>query len=84
LPYLNAFPGVIVPVKKPAKKPAKQALKSTPVILPPLAAPSASSTRFISNTRARLHIASVTFKAFATNKCKKLSTPPPLGLPKFS
>jgi len=87
LPYLNAFPGVVVPakkpIKKPAKKPAKQALKSTPVTLTP-AAPPADSTRLISNTRAYLCTASVIPKAFTTNKHRKPSTPPPLGPPKPS
>ena len=83
LPYLNAFPGVIVPVKKPAKKPTKQASKSTLVTLTPLAAPFAGSTRSVSNTRARSRTTSVVFKASAANKRRELSTPSPLGLPKL-
>ena len=79
--YLNAFPGIIVPVKKPMKKPIKQALKLTLVILTPLVAFLASSTCFISNTHARLRTTSVAAKAFAVNKCRKPSTPP-LGPPK--
>ena len=62
----------------------KQVLKLTLVTLTPLAAPPAGSTRPISNTLARLCIASVTFKAFAANKRKKPFAPPPLGLPKPS
>ena len=84
LPYLNAFPSVIVPVKKPVKKPAKQALKLTLVTLTPLAAPPASSTRSISNIRARPRTASITPKASAVNKPRKPFTPPPLELPKTS
>ena len=85
LPYPNAFPSVIVP-------PAKQALKLTLVTLTPSAAPPASSTRSciytantapIGNTRAYLHTTSIASKA-STNKRRKLSTPPPLGLPKPS
>ena len=84
LPYLDAFPSIVVPAKKPTKKPAKQALKSTLATLTPSAAPLASSTRSISNTRAYPRTASVTPKASAVNKCRKPSTPPPLGLPKPS
>ena len=86
LPYLDAFPGVIVPAKKPAKKPvkkpAKQALKLTPVILTPLAAPPAGSAHSISNTCAYPYTASVTLEAFAANKYRKPSALPPLGPPK--
>ena len=46
------------------------------------AAPPAGSTRSISNTIAYSCTASVAPKASATNKYKKPSTPPPLGLPK--
>ena len=83
LPYPNTFPGVIVP-------PTKQASKLTPVMLTLLAAPLAGSTRsctytaniaFVSNTCAYLYTASVAPKASA-NKYGKLSTPPPLELPK--
>ena len=84
MPYLNTFPSVIVPVKKPVKKAIKQALKLTLVTLTPLAAPLAGSTRSISNTRAYLYTASITPKASAANKRRKLSTPPPLGPPKPS
>jgi len=70
--------------KKPIKKPAKQALKSTLVILTLLAAPPASSTHSISNTRAYLCTASVAPKAFTVNKRKKPSTLPPLRPPKPS
>ena len=87
MPYLDAFPGVVVPIKKPAKKPAKkpvkQALKLTPVTLMPSAAPLAGSTRSISNTRACLCTVSVAPEASAVNKRKKLSAPP-LGPPKPS
>ena len=82
LPYLDAFPGVVVPAKKPAKKPAKQALKLMPVMLMLSAAPPAGSTCSISNTRACLCTASVTPEASAANKCRKPSAPPPLGPPK--
>ena len=82
LPYLNAFLSVIVPVKKPVKKPAKQALKLTLATLTLLAAPLASSTRSISNIRAYPRTTSITPKASAVNKPRKLSAPPPLGLPK--
>ena len=84
LPYLNAFSSVIVPTKKPVKRPAKQALKLTLVILILLAAPSAGSTRSISNTLAYLRTASITLKDSAINKYRKLSTSPSLGLPKPS
>ena len=47
-----------------------------------LLAPLAGSTRFISSTLAYLYTASVTPEASAVNKYRKLSTPPPLGLPK--
>ena len=79
LPYIDAFPGVVVPAKKPAKKPAKQALKSTPAILMPSAAPLAGSTCSISNTYAHPHTASVTPEASAVNKPKKPFIPPPPG-----
>ena len=82
MPYLDAFPGVVVPAKKPAKKPAKQALKSTPAILTPSVAPPAGSTRSISNTRARSRTTSVAAKASAVNKRRKPSAPPPPGPPK--
>ena len=84
LPYLNTFPGVVMPVKKPMKKPTKQALKLIPAILTPSAAPPAGSTYFISNTRTFLSTASVAFKASVVNKYKKLSAPPPLEPPKPS
>ena len=44
-----------------------------------LAAPLASSTRSISNTRAYLYSTSVAPKASTINKYRKPSTPPPLG-----
>ena len=84
LPYFDIFPSVIVPAKKAVKKAAKQALKLILVILMLSAASLASSTRFISNTRARLRTASIIFKAFTVNKYRKPSTSPPLGLPKPS
>ena len=77
MPYLDAFPGVVVAAKKPAKKPAK----STLVTLTPSEAPPAGSTRSISNTSARSHTASVTPKASTVNKRRKPSAPP-LGPPK--
>ena len=84
LPYLDVFPGVIVPTKKPVKKPAKQALKLILVTLTPSVAPLAGSACSISNTRACLYTTSVAAKASAVNKCRKLSAPPPLGPPKPS
>ena len=71
-------------VKKAIKKATKQALKLTPATLTLLAAPLASSTRSISNTRARLRTTSITPKASTANKRRKPSTPPPLGPPKPS
>ena len=68
----------------PVKKPVKQALKLTLVTLVLLAAPLASSTRSISNARARLRSASIAPKASTANKRRKPSTPPPLGPPKPS
>jgi len=47
-------------------------------------APLAGSTRSISNTLAYLYIASVVSKASTANKRRKLFTPPPLKLLKFS
>ena len=44
-----------------------------------LVAPLANSTRLISNTRAYLHTASITPKAFTINKHRKPSTPSSLG-----
>ena len=61
------------------KKPAKQALKSTLVMLTPLSAPLASSTRSISVTRAYLRTTSVAPKASTANKHKKPFTLFPLG-----
>ena len=84
LPYLDAFPGVVVPAKKPAKKPAKQALKLTLVMLMPLAVPPAGSICSISNTCTCLCTANVAPEASAVNKYRKLSAPPPLGPPKLS
>jgi len=75
LPYFNAFPSIIVPVKKPVK----QALKLILAILIPSAAPLAGSTHSISNTRARLYTANIAPEASTINKYRKLSTPPPLG-----
>ena len=83
LPYLDAFPSVIVP-------PLKQALKLTLVTSILLAAPPASSTRSyirttnvtpISNTYTCSRTASIAPRA-SINKYKKLSAPPPLGPPK--
>ena len=82
LPYLNAFPSIIVPAKKPTKKPAKQALKLTLATLTPSAAPPAGSTRSISNTRAYLYTASIILKASTINRRSKPSAPPPPGPPK--
>ena len=88
LPYLDALLGVVMPAKKPAKKPtkklAKLALKSTPATLTSSAAPPAGSTRSISNTHAYSRTAGVAPEFSATNKCKKLFTPSPPGLPKPS
>jgi len=67
----------------PAKK-ALKALKLMLVTLRPSAAPPAGSTRSISNARAHLCTASITPKASAVNKHRKLSTSPSLGLPKPS
>ena len=77
LPYLDAFPSVVVP----AKKLAKQALKLTLATLTPSVAPPAGSTCSISNTRAYLHTTSVTAEASAVNKYRKPFASP-LGLPK--
>ena len=83
LPYLDAFPSVIVP-------PLKQASKSTLVTLILLKAPPTSSTRSrtrtanvtpISNTYTCSRTASIAPRA-SINKYKKLSAPPPLGPPK--
>jgi hypothetical protein len=79
LPYLNAFSSIVVP--------AKQALKLTLATLTLLAAPLASSTRFISNARAYLYTTGIipkASKAPTVNKRRKPSVPPPLGLPKSS
>ena len=84
LSYLNAFPSVVPPAKKAPKKAPKQALKLTLATLILLAAPLASSTRSISNTRAYLYTTSIAPKASAVNKHRKLSAPPPLGPPKPS
>jgi len=54
------------------------------VMLMLLAAPLVGSTRSINNTLAYLYTASITFKAFTTNKYKKLFTPSPLSLFKLS
>jgi len=51
-------------------------------ILTLLVAPSANSTRSISNARVYLRTASVALKASAINKRRKPSAPPPLGPPK--
>jgi hypothetical protein len=54
------------------------------VTLTLLAAFLASSTRSISNTRARLYTTSITPKASTINKYRKPFTPPSLGPPKPS
>ena len=84
MPYLNAFPNIVPPVKKAPKKALKQALKLTLATLTPSAAPPAGSTSSISNTHAYLYTANVASKASTANKCRKPSTPPPLGPPKPS
>ena len=66
------------------KKLTKQALKLIPAMLTPLVTPLAGSTRFISNTLIYLCTTSITPKASTVNKYKKLFSPPPLGLFKFS
>ena len=54
------------------------------VMLMLLAAPLVGSTRSINNTLAYLYTASITFKAFTTNKYKKPSAPFSLRLLKLS